>query len=162
MNQLDIIIHSNDVEKIITKDFQNVVDHKYYKLSIGITEVTPWKEIQAWNFMSMAFLGDGKMQKRITKKEKEHVRSLLYVYFMHTFNSTTLDFWRTSRMTIPSSINMRIASNLTLNYSIDPSLIDHRIHGNLAIVIFHTYKMDINNKRYFAWMPKLPTNPLLT
>jgi hypothetical protein len=41
MNQLDIIIHSNDVEKIITKDFQNVVDHKYYKLSIGITEVTP-------------------------------------------------------------------------------------------------------------------------
>jgi hypothetical protein len=27
MNQLDIIIHSNDVEKIITKDFQNDVEH---------------------------------------------------------------------------------------------------------------------------------------
>lgn len=51
------------MEKIITKDFQNDVEH-------NITKVTPWKEIQAWNFMSMAFLGDEKMQKESQFKRR--------------------------------------------------------------------------------------------
>ncbi len=80
MNPFDFIIHSNDVEKIITKGFQNDAKHNIANSQQRLQKLHQLKGNTSLEFHVHDIFGDGKMQKGSQRKR----RNMFGHYFTYT------------------------------------------------------------------------------